>query len=83
MLNKLSQSNSVEDAFLLLESFSHSLSEKLWNKLSNTVEKRSQEYINKYIKTDMKVGAIIFDRNRKIRWSGNNSKDYISAFKAF
>ena len=83
IIQKLSQSNTVEDALLILESFSLSMADKLWNKLSDTIEKRSTEYINRYIKTDMKVGAIIFDRNRKIRWSGNNSKDYISAFKGF
>ena len=83
IIQKLSQSNTVEDALLVLESFSLSMADKLWNKLSDTIEKRSTEYINRYIKTDMKVGAIIFDRNRNIRWSGNNSKDYISAFKDF
>ena len=83
IIQKLSQSNTIEDALLVLESFSLFMADKLWNKLSDTIEKRSTEYINRYIKTDMKVGAIIFDRNRKIRWSGNNSKDYISAFKGF
>ena len=83
IIQKLSQSNTVEDALLVLESFSLSMADKLWNKLSDTIEKRSTEYINRYIKTDMKVGAIIFDRNRNIRWSGTNSKDYISAFKGF
>ena len=83
IIQKLSQSNTVEDALLILECFSLSMANKLWNKISDTVEKRSIEYVNRYTKTDMKVGAIIFDRNRKIRWSGNNSKDYISAFKGF
>ncbi len=83
IIQKLSQLNKVEDALLLVESFSLSLADKLWNKLSDTVEKRSIEYVNRYTKTDMKVGAIIFDRKRRIRWSGNNSKDYISAFKGF
>ena len=83
IIQKLSQSNTVEDALLVLESFSLSMADKLWNKLSDTIEKRSTEYINRYIKTDMKVGAIIFDRNRTIRWSGKNSKDYISTFKGF
>ena len=68
---------------LVIESFSLSMADKLWNKLSDTIEKRSTEYVNRYTKTDMKVGAIIFDRNRTIRWSGNNSKDYMSAFKDF
>ena len=81
MIQKLSQTNTVEDALLLLESFSLSMANKLWNKLSDTVEKRSIEYVNRYTKTDMKIGAIIFDRKRIIRWAGNNSKDYIAAFK--
>jgi len=28
----------------------------------------------------MEIAAIIFDRKRKIRWSGNNGKNYISNF---
>ena len=75
--------NTVEDALLLLESFSLSLADKIWNKLSETVEKRSMEYVNRYTKTDMQIAAIIFDRKRNIRWSGNNGKDYISIFKGF
>ena len=80
IIRNLSQSNTVEDALLLLETFSFSLAEKLWNKLSETVEMRSTEYVKRYIKTDMQVAAIIFDRQRKIRWSGNNGKDYLSHF---
>tara|TARA_B100000579_G_scaffold435450_1_gene458742 strand:+ start:878 stop:1996 length:1119 start_codon:yes stop_codon:yes gene_type:complete len=83
IIKKLSNANTVEDALLILESFSLSMTDKLWNKLSNTVEKRSMQYINRYIKTDMRVATIIFDRKRIIRWSGNNSKEYISAFKGF
>ena len=83
IIKKLSQSTTVEDALLLLESFSFSMADKLLNKLSDTVEKRSIKYVNRYTKTDMKVAAIIFDRKRLIRWSGKNGKDYISAFKDF
>ena len=83
IIRKLSTSNTVEDALLLLESFSLSLADKIWNKLSETVEKRSMEYVNRYTKTDMQIAAIIFDRKRNIRWSGNNGKDYISIFKGF
>ena len=81
IIKKLSLANTLEDGLLLLESFSLSLADNLWNKLSDTVEKRSMQYLKRYIKTDMKVAAIIFDRERKIRWSGNNGKDYISSFK--
>ena len=81
IINKLSQESNLEDALLILESFSFSSANNLWNKLSNIIESRSSEYVNRYIKTDMKISAIIFDRNRKIRWCGNNGKDYISNFK--
>ena len=81
IITKLAQSDTVEEALLLLEDLSLSLANKLWNKLSNFVERRSMEYVNRYIKTDMKVAAIIFDRQRNIRWSGFNAKDYISDFQ--
>ncbi len=81
MIKQLSKANTVEDALLLLEGFSLSLADKLWNKLSEAVERRSNEYLKRYIKTDMQVATIIFDRQRNIRWSGNNGKDYISSFK--
>ena len=80
IIRKLSLLNTVEDAFLLLEGFSLSMADKLWNKLSDTVEKRSLEYVNRYITTDMQVAAVVFDRQRNIRWAGKNGKDYISFF---
>jgi len=81
IIKQLSQENTVEDAFLLLESFNISMANNLWNKLSDSVEKRSMEYVNRYTKTDMQVAAITFDKKREARWSGNNGKDYISIFK--
>ncbi len=81
IIEKLSLANTIENALLILESFSLSLANKLWNKLSDTIEQRSIEYINRYTKTDMEVAAILFDRQRNIRWSGNNGKDYIDTFK--
>ena len=58
-----------------------SLADKLFKNLSNTIEERSFSYVNRYVKTDMQIASIIFDRKRKIRWSGTNGKDYISYFK--
>jgi len=78
---KLSHLNTLEDALLLLESFNKSIADKLFQNLSNTIEKRSLEYVNRYVKTDMEIAAIIFDRKRKIRWSGINGNKYISYFQ--
>ena len=80
VIMQLSHLNTIEESFLLLEKFSKSKADKLWNKLSNYVEERSFEYVNKYLKTDMQIAAVIFDRQRQIRWSGCNGKGYISSF---
>ncbi len=80
LIMKLSNLNTIEESFLLLEEFSKSKADKLWNKLSNCVEERSLAYVNKYLKTDMQIAAVVFDRQRKIRWSGCNGKGYISSF---
>ena len=81
IIKKLSHSNTLEDALLTLERFNKSITEKLFQNLSNTIEKRSFAYVNRYVKTDMEIAAIIFDRQRKIRWAGTNGNDYISYFQ--
>ncbi|MBO6974797.1 MAG: cobalt-precorrin-5B (C(1))-methyltransferase [Prochlorococcus marinus CUG1435] len=78
---KLSYFNNLEDALLFLEKFNQSIAEKLFQNLSNTIEKRSIAYVNRYVKTDMDIAAIVFDRKRKIRWSGTKGNDYISYFQ--
>ena len=78
---KLSQLNNLEDALLLLEKFNKYLAEKLFNNLSNTIEKRSFAYVNRYVKTNIEIAAIVFDKKRKIRWSGTNGNNYISYFE--
>ena len=80
-LFELSQLNNLEDALLLLERFNQSLADKLFQSLSNMIEKRSSTYINRYVKTDMEIASIIFDRKRKIRWSGIYGNKYISYFQ--
>ncbi len=78
---KLSHLNTIDDALLLLERFNKSLADKLFQNLSNTIEKRSFDYVNRYVKTDIEIASIIFDRKRKIRWSGNCGNNYISYFQ--
>ncbi len=78
---KLSELNTLEDGLLLLERFNKSLADKLFKNLSNTIEKRSFAYVNRYVKTDMEIASIIFDRKREIRWAGNYGKNYFSYFK--
>ncbi len=83
IINKLSESKNVEEALDLLECFNISLANKLWKNLSNTVELRSTEYVNRYLKTDMKVSAVLFDKKRKIRWSGINGQEFFDTLKDY
>jgi len=78
---KLSHLNNLEEALLLLERFDEAIAEKLFLHLSNTIEKRSFAYVNRYVKTNMEIASIIFDRKRKIRWAGTNGSKYISHFQ--
>ena len=78
---KLSELKTLEDALLLLEKFNKSIAEKLFQNLTNTIEKRTQDYVNRYVKTDMEIASIIFDGKRKIRWPGSYGKKYISYFQ--
>ena len=78
---ELSQLNNLEDALLFLERFNQSLADKLFKNLAYKIEKRSFDYVNRYVKTDMEIASIIFDRKRKIRWAGINGNNYISYFQ--
>ncbi len=81
IIEELSQLNNLEDALLILEKFNQSLADKLFENLSNTIENRSLAYVNRYVKTNMEIASIIFDRKRKIRWAGIYGKKYISYFQ--
>ncbi len=78
---KLSQLNTLEDALMVLERFNKSLAYKLFQNLSTKIEKRSYDYVNRYVKTDMEIASIIFDKKRKIRWAGTCGNKYISCFQ--
>ncbi len=78
---ELSQLETLESALQFLERFNKSLADKLFKTLSNKIEKRSFTYVNRYVKTDIEIASIIFDRKRQIRWAGINGKKYISYFQ--
>jgi len=78
---KLSQVKTLEDALLQLERFDKSLADKLFQNLSTKIENRSFDYVNRYVKTDMEIASIIFDKKRKIRWAGIHGNKYISIFQ--
>jgi cobalt-precorrin-5B (C1)-methyltransferase len=78
---KLSKLKTLEDALLLLERFDKNLANQLFQNLVTKIENRSFAYVNRYVKTDMEIASIIFDKTRKIRWAGTNGNKYISMFQ--
>ena len=64
----------IEDAFNVLEKFNASIANKLWIKIANKVEIKSVQYLMKYTNNNLQIGAVLFDKNRKIRWLGSNGK---------
>ncbi len=80
IITLLSQANTVEDGFQIIEKFSIELAKRLWERLCNTIEQRSIQYVRRYFKTNMKIATVIFDRQREIRCLGNNAAEYKSSF---
>ena len=58
---------SVEDAFQALEV---DQATALGHHLAAIVERRSQSYVDRYGAWSMRIGAVLFDRSRTLRWWG-------------
>ena len=78
IIKSFMNSQTIDDAIKIIERFNVEIAEKLIYEISNQVEIRSTEYIQKYIESDIKLGVILFDRERKIRSISQNSKKMFS-----
>ena len=78
IINSFMNSKTIDDAIKIIEEFNLEVANKLISEISNQVELRSTEYIQKYIVSDTKVGAVLFDRSRKIRSISQNSRKMFS-----
>ena len=74
IINKIYLCETIDDAFNIVEKIDLKIANQLLNKVSNTIELRAMSYINRYIISDLKIGALLFDRSRKIRSIGINGK---------
>ena len=83
IINSFINSQTIDDAIKIIEGFNMQLAEKLIFAMSNQIEIRSTEYIQKYISSDIKVGVVLFDRERKIRSISQNSQKLFSKFFTF
>ena len=80
IINLFINCQTIDDAIKIVEGFDIEVAKKLIFEISNQVEIRSTEYIQKYILSDIKVGVVLFDRERKIRSISQNSKKMFSKF---
>ena len=70
LVSDLTLSSSMEAAWLRLKEHDFQLANKLWFRVALEVERRSTEYFKRYSSSQMEIGSILFDRQRKIRWPG-------------
>ena len=48
--------------------------------MAREVEIKSCSYVNRYLSSSMKVGSVLFDRKRQIRWAGFEGLKQINSF---
>ncbi len=69
-LKDLEQANSIEEAFFNLQKKDKMIAKQLWHRLSVEVERKTVSYVKRYLPSSMKIGTVMFDRKRKLRWAG-------------
>ncbi len=83
LIKLISQATSVEAALLSLEEQDPFTAKTLWLRMANEVENKSHGYVNRYISTSMQIGAVLFDRQRTLRWAGKFGIQQINALSLF
>ena len=70
LIRLISQSTSVENALLTLEARNPEAVALIWGRMARDIEIKSRDYVNRYLSSSMKIGSVLFDRKRRIRWTG-------------
>ena len=83
IINSFINSQTIDDAIKIVEEFDIEVAKNLIFEISNQVEIRSLEYIQKYISSDIRVGVVLFDRERKIRSISHSSQKMFSNIFTF
>ena len=74
IIKKISDSTTIEEALNILQEYNLAIANKLWVEISNKIEKRSFEYIQRHLISDVVIGVALFDKQRNIRWKGQNGQ---------
>ena len=83
LINTFMKSQTIDEAFKIIEKFNFDIARRLLIRIANQVENRSKEYIQKYLTSDLEIGAVLFNRERKICSMGKNSKIMIPKIFTF
>ncbi len=70
LIQSIGMADSIESALLSLEAFDFAIAQKLWERIAFTVEQKSANYLSRYGSWPMKIGTVLFDRKRLVRWAG-------------
>ncbi len=83
VIHSFMYSQTIDEAIKIVEGYNIELAKNLIFQISNYVEIRSTEYIQKYISSEIKIGVALFDRERKIRSISKNSQKMFSKIFTF
>ncbi len=70
LIQLISQSTSVENAMLALDSNHSQVLLSVWGRMADDIENKSMDYINRYMSSSIEIGSVLFDRKRQVRWAG-------------
>ncbi len=80
LIELISKSTSVENALLSLEESNPEAVSLIWSRMAKEIEIKSRTYVNRYLSSSIKIGSVLFDRKRQIRWAGFEGLKQINSF---
>ena len=81
-LQQLAGAASVDQALRELADQDPSLAQRLQQQLAVAVERRSQRYLARHLSVPLQLGAVLFDRQRRVCASGPGGAALLEAFRA-
>ena len=79
LVNLVSESTSVENALVALESATPEAVSLIWGRMAKEIEIQSRNYVNRYMFSSMEIGSVLFDRKRQVRWAGSKGLKQINS----
>jgi cobalt-precorrin-5B (C1)-methyltransferase len=81
-LQQLAQAASVDEALRQLSALDASAAQALQHRVASAVEQRSAAYLARHGERSMRIGAVLFDRDRSLCAEGPCGAELLQAFRA-